>query len=153
MSDPSGAMHSTEPVTIRIASFEDMGVIRALNMTIFNEERIINTFEREDLLMLLAYVGENPVGFKIGYRQSKYTFYSAKGGVLTAFRRRGIARQLLYDMIEHVRAMGYQRFAFDTFPNKHPGMTILGLEEGFFVAKADYNAAFQDYRLQFEKDI
>ncbi|MFB3131675.1 MAG: N-acetyltransferase, partial [Rhodothermales bacterium] len=54
-------------------------VIQRLNRVIFDEERVINTFEREDLLMLLAYLGDEPVGFKIGYKESKHTFYSAKG--------------------------------------------------------------------------
>ena len=153
MSELPQVHRAADSLEIREVDFDSIGIIRALNTVIFEEERIINTFEREDLLMLMAFVEDEPVGFKIGYRQSKYIFYSAKGGVLAAYRRQGIARVMLYDMIDRVRKKGYQRFAFDTFPNKHPGMTILGLEEGFTVAKADFNAAFQDYRLQFEKNI
>ena len=140
-------------VVIEPVGFDQLDTIRRLNVTIFDEERVINTFERDDLLMLMAYVDSDPVGFKIGYRQNHDTFYSAKGGVLEAHRRKGIARQMLHDMIERVRDQGYSRFAFDTFPNKHPGMTIMGLDEGFTVVKADFNTVFQDYRLQFEKVI
>ena len=142
-----------ESVIIQPVGLENLDIIRKLNVTIFEEERVINTFDREDLLMLIAYLEAAPIGFKIGYRQSDDTFYSAKGGVLSGYRRKGVARMMLYDMIEHVRARGYRRFAFDTFPNKHPGMTILGLDEGFNVVKADFNTVFQDYRLQFEKEI
>ncbi len=142
-----------DPVVIKAVGFEQLDVIRLLNVTIFEEERVINTFDREDLLMLVAYIGHEPVGFKIGYRQSLDTFYSAKGGVLQEHRRRGVARIMLYEMIDRVRVKGFKRFTFDTFPNKHPGMTILGLEEGFNVVKADFNTVFQDYRLQFEKVI
>ena len=145
------SMH--ESVVIEPVGFEHLDTIRVLNFTIFEEERVINTFDRENLLMLLATIDEEPVGFKIGYRQSFETFYSAKGGVLAAYRRKGIARLMLYDMIARVKEQGFKRFAFDTFPNKHPGMTILGLDEGFTVVKADYNTVFQDYRLQFEKEI
>ena len=35
-----------------------LAVIKRLNRVIFDEERVINTFEREDLLMLMAYLGE-----------------------------------------------------------------------------------------------
>ena len=140
-------------VVIKAVGLDQLDLIRQLNLTIFEEERIINSFDREDLLMLISCFDTEPIGFKIGYRQSKDTFYSAKGGVLAAHRRKGIARMMLYDMIDRVRAKGYGRFAFDTFPNKHPGMTILGLEEGFTVVKADFNTAFQDYRLQFVKEI
>lgn len=142
-----------DSVKIEAVGFEKLDVIRLLNVTIFEEERVINTFDREDLMMLLASCGEEPIGFKIGYRQDKETFYSAKGGVLASFRRKGIARLMLYEMMERVRAQGFRRFTFDTFPNKHPGMTILGLEEGFTVIKADFNTVFQDYRLQFEKSL
>ena len=142
-----------DSVIIQPVGLEDLDTIRTLNVTIFEEERVINTFDREDLLMLIAYLDAKPIGFKIGYRQSHDTFYSAKGGILADYRRKGIARKMLYNMIEHVRLQGYKRFAFDTFPNKHPGMTILGLDEGFNVVKADFNTVFQDYRLQFEKEI
>lgn len=132
---------------------EKLDTIRLLNTTIFEEERVINTFDRNNLLMLIAYLGSEPVGFKIGYHQDKDTFYSAKGGVLASHRRQGIARLMLHDMILRVKQMGYKRFAYDTFPNIHPGMTIMGLNEGFSVVKADFNTVFQDFRIQLEKDI
>ncbi len=128
-------------------------VIQRLNRVIFDEERVINTFEREDLLMLLAYLGDEPVGFKIGYKESKHTFYSAKGGVLEAYRRRGISRRLLDEMVVRIRRKGYRILAYDTFPNMHPGMTIMGLVEGFRVTRADYNPTYKDFRLRFEKKL
>lgn len=138
---------------IEEVGFEALDTIRGLNRAIFSEERIINTFEREDLLMLLASIGDEPAGFKIGYRESRHTFYSAKGGVLEAYRRRGISRRLLSEMMDRVRVRGYRTFAFDTFPNMHAGMTILGLIEGFRITRADYNTTYRDYRLRFEKKL
>ncbi len=146
----SGLTPATPPIHIAEIGMGDVGVIRQMNEAIFGEARVINTFERADLMMLVAYVGNVPAGFKVGYRENRYTFYSAKGGILPAFRRRGIARLLLYDMMTRARRNGYIRFAYDTFPNKHSGMTILGLNEGFRVMKADYNAVYRDYRLRFE---
>ncbi len=140
-------------VDIQQVGFEQLDIIRLLNVTIFEEERVINTFDREDLLMLIAYWEGEPIGFKIGYRLNENTFYSAKGGVLAAYRRKGVARLMLHDMIARVKKEGYTHFAYDTFPNKDPGMTILGLDEGFQVVKADFNTVFQDYRLQFQKDF
>ena len=138
---------------IERVGMERISAIRRLNTTIFNERRIINTFDREDLLMLLASLGGEPVGFKIGYCLRSGTYYSAKGGVLPRYRRQGIARALLFVMMNCVRDWGYRAFTFDTFPNKHPGMTILGLSEGFRVVKAGYNAQYDDYRLRFEKEL
>ena len=54
---------------------------------------------------------------------------------------------------EEARRLGYDRFAYDTFPNMHPGMTVLGLREGFEVTAAGYNATYQDYRIRFEKAL
>ncbi|MEZ4700653.1 MAG: GNAT family N-acetyltransferase [Rhodothermales bacterium] len=157
-SDPHDRLTMGKPtsfagVTVEEVSMDRLDVIRALNTAIFQEERIINTFDRDDLLMLLATYEGLPVGFKIGYKYGRDTFYSAKGGVLPAFRRQGVARILLYDMLDRVRTMGYARFIYDTFPNKHPGMTVLGLAEGFRVIRADYNPVYRDYRLQLEKEL
>lgn len=157
MQIPSPSTRATSdaaaPLVITEVGFDQLPLIRELNETIFDEQRVINTFDREDLLMLLATVDGEAAGFKIGYRESRYVFYSAKGGVLPAYRRGGIARLLLHAMMDHVRPTGYARFAFDTFPNRHPGMTILALTEGFRLTKTDYNAAYRDYRLRFEKQL
>ncbi len=150
----SDASHEDLPdLRIIEADFSYIEVIRVLNEVIFEEQRIINTFEREDLLMLLAYLGDEPAGFKIGYKESRFVFYSAKGGVLPEYRRYGIARRLLEEMMRRAREKGYPRFAFDTFPNRHPGMAVLALTEGFRLTKADYNTLYKDYRLRFEKKL
>ena len=144
---------STQPATITAVDLDALDVIRRLNVAIFDEERIINTFERDDIRSFLAHVDGEPVGFKLGYRLDANAFYSAKGGVLPRFRRRGIARALLHAMLDDVRAAGYARFVFDTFPNKHPGMTVLALDEAFRLVKAGYSPQYKDYRLRFEKAL
>lgn len=130
-----------------------MEPILELNETIFGEERVINSFERRDLMLLLARVDGIPIGFKVGYRENRFVYYSAKGGVLESYRNKGVAKALMDAMIERARSMGYSRFAYDTFPNLHPGMTVLGIKEGFRLMKADYNANYREYRLRFEKRI
>lgn len=152
---PPGSLH-VEPIpglTIEVVGMDALDRIRELNRTIFREERIINTFEREDVLMLEARMHGEPVGFKVGYRENRFTFYSAKGGVLPAFRRQGIAVAMLDAMMGRARDRGYLRFAFDTFPNLHPGMTILALEQGFQLVKSDFNSLYREYRLRFEKKL
>ncbi len=137
------------PLTIAEIGMERLDLIRRLNVAIFEDEHIINTFDRDDILMLVAWSDETPVGFKLGYRLDEPTFYSAKGGVREAYRRNGIARALLHAMLAAVRKRGYERFVYDTFPNKHPGMTVMGLDEGFTVIRAGYSPRYQDYRLRF----
>ena len=150
---PHVARRFGQPLLIDEIDVSDLSIIAELNLAIFDEQRIINTFDREDILILLASVGEAPVAFKVGYRENRFTYYSAKGGVLAAYRRCGIARALLYEMMEWAREHGYRRFAYDTFPNRHAGMAILGFLEGFRLVKADYNPMYKDYRLRLEKKI
>lgn len=143
------------PVRVERVGLRRLAVIRDLNRAIFGEDHIINSFDHTDLLMLLARArdGGEPVGFKVGYRLSDEVFYSAKGGVHEDWRRQGVARLLLHDLMTLARERGYVRFAYDTFPNKHPGMTVLGLDEGFQVTRAGYSARYEDYRLRFEKEL
>lgn len=148
---PSDATEVAEvPLDIYEVGMERLDTIRRLNVEIFDDTHIIETFEREDLLMLLAETAGTAVGFKLGYRLDEAAFYSAKGGVRPSHRRNGIARALLYAMLDVVERRNYERFVYDTFPNKHPGMTVLGLDEGFEVIRAGYSAQYQDYRLRFE---
>ena len=127
--------------------------VRCLNEAVFGEARVIYRMDRDDLTILLATVDGQAVGDKVGYGESGSTFYSAKGGVLDGWRRRGIARALLDRMEDEARRLGYARFAFDTFPNKHPGMTVLGLAAGYTVTAAGYNASYPDFRLRFEREL
>jgi len=149
------AMSLTVPVipglTIASIPLSQLDDVRRMNRDIFSEERVINSFEKEDLMILEARLDGEPVGFKVGYRESKKVFYSAKGGVVADQRRNGIALALLDDMMRRVEEKGYHVFAFDTFPNLHPGMTILAMENGFRLVKADYNAVYKEFRLRFER--
>lgn len=151
------ALSITVPVipglSIRSIGLSELDDIRRMNRAIFNEERVINSFEKEELMILEAHINDEPVGFKIGYKESKSVFYSAKGGVLEAYRRHGIALALLADMMQRVDENGFKVFAFDTFPNLHPGMTILAMEQGFRLIKADYNSVYKEFRLRFERRL
>ena len=162
MQSPLVSISNTTAFRVDAVSMERFDEVREINEALFQEARVINRLDRADLLMLLAYQpgedGEEDgkdvlAGFKVGYGESPAVFYSAKGGVLPAFRRRGLARLLLHRMEDEARQKGYRRFAYDTFPNKHAGMTVLGLAEGYRVAAAGYNAPYRDYRLRFEKTL
>ena len=146
---------ATGPPGLRVERVgrDRFGDVRDLNEAVFGEGRVIHRLDRTDLVLLIASVGDRAVGFKVGYAESERTFYSAKGGVLDGWRRVGVARALLARMEDEARQMGYVRFAFDTFPNKHPGMTVLGLSADYAVTAAGYNAAYRDFRLRFERDL
>jgi hypothetical protein len=54
-------------------------------------------------------------------------------------------------MEKRVQQLGYSKLAYDTFPNRHPGMVILGLNTGFKVVHTDFNHVYHDYRIRLEK--
>ena len=140
-------------VEIREVGFESLSMIAGMNRHLFGEERVINRFDRPDLVMLVAYVDDVTAGFKIGYGAGGDLYYSAKGGVMEPYRRVGIARELLLELMERARARNYRRFAFDTFPNVHVGMTLLAITEGFILTEVDSGEGSQEYRLRFVKDL
>ena len=147
------AIDIAEGITVTAIGIGDIDVIRQMNEIIFEESRIINSMDREDLMILVAWEGGEPIGFKVGYRENRFLYYSAKGGVLPEHRGRGIATKMLNEMCTRARAKGYRRLAYDTFPNMHPGMAILGLREQFRIVKADFNPVYKDFRIRFEKNL
>ncbi len=132
---------------------EKLPELEALNFELFRERRIINRTSHKFLVVLAAYCEDIPVGFKIGYGRRNREFYSAKGGVLPQFRRRGLARKMLDRMTEIATENGFETFTYDTFPNMHQGMLILGLNRGFKVSYAGYNTQYSDYQITLTKKL
>jgi len=127
--------------------------LEVINRAIFNEERIINRTDHEFMIILRACLQDITVGFKVGYGRKKGVFYSAKGGVLSDYRRHGIAEKLMAEMMHAATFLGYTEFQYDTFPNLHPGMLILGLNKGFRVIEAKYNAQYKDFQITLMKPL
>jgi len=141
------------PIAIHQVGSESLSIMAEMNRHLFSEDRIINRFDRPDVIMLMAFVGEQAAGFKVGYGLRSGIYYSAKGGVIEPFRREGIARSLLLEMMKLARRRGYKRFSFDTFPNTHIGMTLLAMNEGFALTGIDYSDSLHDYRFRFAKSL
>ena len=69
------------------------------------------------------------------------------------YRRIGIGRGLLAEMMVRARERGYRQLVFDTFPSLHPGMTRLAIDDGFVVTNADFSEGYRAYRLRFAKNL
>ena len=86
-------------------------------------------------LALVAFVDGKPVGFKLGYGRDAraHLFESVLGGVLPAFRGRGVARALARHQIEAVAGMGYRVLRVHT-AHDNAAMIGLCLREGFDIS-------------------
>jgi GNAT superfamily N-acetyltransferase len=115
-------------------SATDIQHIVTLYTAIFDHPPVPKVYERlaeqRHLLVLLAYDGDAPVGYKIGYREDPDTFYSWIGGVLPAYRGQGIASALREQQHDWCRANGYRTVRTKTM-NRWRTMLITNLRHGF----------------------
>jgi GNAT superfamily N-acetyltransferase len=121
-------------------------LIEVLRETIFGEfghvsrSTIAEDLEgRRDVLVLIAHLEGNPVGFKVGYGDRPGVFYSKAGGVLRDYRRLGLARRMNDWMVGFARARGYRQISFNTF-NHFRDMILFGLSSGFQPVAAEWRA-------------
>lgn len=105
-----------------------------------------------DLLVLLAETADGQLaGFKIGYRQDPGTYYSWLGGVLTEFRRQGIAEALMQHQHEWARRQGYLRIQTKTM-NRWRSMLILNIQSGFDII-GTYQGMDGSVRIILQKEL
>ncbi|MEB5922245.1 GNAT family N-acetyltransferase [Franconibacter daqui] len=101
---------------------------------------------------LIAYVGEKPAGFKLGYALDKDTFYSWLGGVLPAYRRDGVAQALLEAQETWAKEKGYKSISVKT-RNSFPAMLMMLVKNGYQVIELEKKGEVVDYRLVLRKTL
>ncbi len=100
-------------------------------------------------LILIAYIEEQPIGFKVGYERAGH-FYSWMGGVLPAYRRLGVAQALADAQETWARSQGYLQIIFKT-RNRHKAMLLFAIKNGFNMIEIEKRDAVQDYRILLQK--
>ncbi len=114
-----GTIETVVQLSHQIAEFSDPHGINEY------EQRLKNTPH----LILIAYNNSSPIGFKVGYEREAY-FYSWMGGVLSAYRNKGIAQQLANEQEAWAKQHNYQHVTFKT-RNRHSAMLLFALKNGF----------------------
>lgn len=89
------------------------------------------------------------VGFKLGYTTGPETFYSWLGGVDPAFRKHGIARELLRLQERLVREMGLTKISVKSL-NRFPAMLRFLISEGYQIVDVEKREA-GEAKIVFEK--
>lgn len=104
-------------------------------------------------LVLVAYCGSLPVGFKIGYeRQPDGSFYSWMGGVSAEHRRKGVAQLLADEMERWCITKGYHTLRFKT-RNRFRAMLLFGIRNGFSIIGVEPHPDPAEHRIWLEKKL
>jgi GNAT superfamily N-acetyltransferase len=119
-------------------------LLEVLRETIFGEvgHRSLTPFAdlldgRKDVLLLIAHLEGNPIGFKVGCADRPGVYFSRSGGVLKDYRRQGLARRMQDWQEQFAIARGYKQVFFNTF-NHFPHMIQFGLATGFRPVAAEW---------------
>ncbi|MBT8273879.1 MAG: GNAT family N-acetyltransferase [Bacteroidia bacterium] len=106
---------------------------------------------KKDVLIIMAFAGEDLIGFKIGYLYKSTIFYSWVGGIHKDYRRIGIASELARLQETHVKNKGYHKLRTKSM-NRFKPMMALNLKNGFDILDVYTNESGQT-KIIFEKDI
>lgn len=114
----------------------------------FFKERL---FSKEDVIIVVAYIEQNPIAFKIGYQYNENTFYSWVGGVLRAQRKKGVGQYLMNVQHTIAKEKGYTKVRTKSMNSFKP-MMILNLQNKFNIIMVYTNSVGQT-KIVFEKEL
>ncbi len=104
-------------------------------------------------ILLIAYINNYAVGFKVAYDKEKDgSFYSWMGGVLPDYRQAGVARELARVQEAWARNEGFTTIRFKT-RNRHKAMLLFALKNGFQIMAVEPRETVAEYRILLEKDL
>ncbi|MFS0881315.1 GNAT family N-acetyltransferase [Metabacillus niabensis] len=84
------------------------------------------------ILVIVAQIDEEIIGYKIGYELKADTFYSWLGGVAPKYQKHGIGTKLMEMQHQWIKENGYTYVQTKTM-NKWRSMLILNIKNGFDV--------------------
>ncbi len=102
--------------------------------------------------ILVAYVNDEVVGFKIGFARDGLSFYSWLGGVVPKHRRKGIATLLAAHQEQWAKGQGFSFIRLKT-RNIHKRMLIFALKSGFLIDKIEIKSNPEEHRILLTKKL
>lgn len=94
--------------------------------------------QQKNVQLWSIFDGDQMVGFKLGYEQNTGAYYSWLGGVLPAYRGRGIAQQLMKAQHDWCKEFGYKKVVTKT-KNEWRQMLLLNIQSGFQIIATEKN--------------
>jgi GNAT superfamily N-acetyltransferase len=135
-------------------------LLEVLRDTVFGEFGHVSTTpvatalaDHQDLLVLIAHLEGNPLGFSAGFRRKPKVYYINFLAILRDYRRQGVGREFMQRHESFARAAGYRYIEFNTF-NHFPSMQRLGLSLGYRpVGLEQHDATDQDLAIRFGRTL
>jgi len=113
------------------------------------ESRLINIKN----LIIIAYYNNMPIGFKIGYETpSKKYFYSWMGGVLSKYRKSGVAQLLMNYQEDWAKQNNYERVLVKT-RKKHLAMVKFLEKNNYYEMGVLTYDPISETRILYEKQL
>lgn len=106
---------------------------------------------RPHLILKAACEGQD-VGFKVGYALDSKVFYTWFGGILPAYRKHGIARDLATEQENWARSEGFTTIRLKTRNYLKP-MLIFALKSGFYISEIQPKPDLKDHRIVLLKSL
>jgi GNAT superfamily N-acetyltransferase len=140
---------------IERVGLEDLPVVVDLYNQIFRPARDLESFHRRfrgryNALMMLARVGDRPVGFFLGFELKPLVFFAWFYGVLPEFRRKGVASQLMDAVHDWARNNEYDSIRFECHNQVRP-MLHLAIAVGYDIVGMRWDPDRGDNLVIFEK--
>ncbi len=143
------------PFTIRRGSIDEVLLINAqipeFDKTL-TKDAIFARLNGLEPLALVACVGEQLVGYKIGYFISDSEFYSWLGGVTPQYRKNGIANKLREKQESLVAEAGISVVKVKSM-NRFPGMLQLLLSNGYKIEGYEDKGNIDNSKILFRKSM
>lgn len=141
--------------TIDLVGPEDLPTICKLYNQIFRPPRDVDSFRRRfrgryNVLLLLARLGDLPVGFLIGFELKPTVFFCWFYGVHPDYRRQGIASQLMEAVHSWAKQNEYESIRFECH-NQHRPMLHLAIHLEYDIVGMRWDPDRGDNLVIFEK--
>ena len=142
---------------VDIVGPEDLPEIVRLYNQIFRPARDLESFRRRyrgryNILQMLARLGEQPVGFFLGFELKPTVFYAWFYGVAPDYRRQGIASQLMDAVHSWAAQNDYHAIRFECH-NQHRPMLHLAIAKEYDIVGIRWDPDRGENLVLFEKSL
>jgi GNAT superfamily N-acetyltransferase len=134
---------------------DELPLIVQLFNQIYRPARDLESFQRRyrgryNVLQMIARIGQQPVGFFVGFELKPTVFYAWFYGVMADWRRQGIASQLMDAVHEWASQHGYEGIRFECH-NQHRPMLHLAIAHGYDIVGIRWDPDRADNLVIFDK--